>query len=362
MYRTAVFPARYVQGPGSLGTLGTECASFAQKVLCLVDNTLPEGTTSMVGGKGAELIIAPTAPRCTMATIAEVVAEAGKTGADAVAALGGGKIIDLGRAAADDLGLPFVSVPTVAASDAPCSALAVVYDDEGRVVTDRFVRFNPQLVLVDSTVIAAAPARFFAAGMGDALATFYEAVACKRSGAGNLCGGQQTRLAMAVAELCRDTILGHGSAALEEMKSGKPGAAFEAVLEANILLSGIGFESGGVAAAHAIHHGLAELPETHGALHGEKVAFGVLVELALNDASDTEIAEIASFNSLVSLPRTLEALGISETDRAIPAIARRATQAGEIIHNEPFPVDQPMVERAIRRADAIGRTTMGHHQ
>lgn len=362
MFRTAVFPARYVQGPGALGRLGTECAPFAQKVLCLADKTLPDGIAGQLGGDGAELIVSPTPPHCTMEAIAGVVAEAGKTGADAVAALGGGKVIDLGRAAADDLGLPFVSVPTIAASDAPSSALAVIYDDEGRVVSDQFVRSNPQLVLVDSAVIAAAPARFFAAGMGDALATYYEAVACKRSGAGNLCGGQQTRLAMGVAELCRDTILGHGAIALEETKSGNPGEAFEAVLEANILLSGIGFESGGVAGAHAIHHGLAELPETHGALHGEKVAFGVLVELALRDASDSEIAEIAWFNSLVGLPLTLEALGISDADSAIPVIARRATQAGEIIHNEPFPVDRPMVEAAIRRADTIGKTMTGRDQ
>lgn len=362
MLRTAVFPARYVQGPGALGSLGTECASFAQKVLCLADNTLPEGITHRAGGEGAELIIAPVAPSCTEIAIAKVVSAARKTNVDAIAAMGGGKIIDLGRAAADDLGLPFVSVPTIAASDAPSSALAVIYDDEGRVVKDRFVRSNPKLVLVDSTVIAAAPSRFFAAGMGDALATYYEAVACQKSGAGNMCGGQQTRLAMAAAELCRDTILDQGADALEEIKSGNPGADFEAVLEANILLSGIGFESGGVAAAHAIHHGLADLPETHEALHGEKVAFGVLVELALNDTSDAEIAEIARFNSMVDLPYTLEGLGITDPDTAIPAIASRATQAGEIIHNEPFEVDQIMVEAAIRRADVIGRTTMERQQ
>lgn len=362
MLRTAAFPARYVQGPGVIGQLGAESAAFAQRVYCLVDNTLPTGTVPMGGGDGAALFFSPTAPHCTESAIGNVVSAARREYADAVAALGGGKIIDLGRAAADDLGLPFVSVPTIAASDAPCSALAVIYDDEGRVVRDRIVRSNPRLVVVDSTVIANAPARYFSAGMGDALATFFEVEARRRSGASNLCGGRATHLAVAAARLCRDIILEQGAIALEECKLNTPGAAFETVLEANILLSGIGFESGGVAGAHAIHHGLADLPETHRALHGEKVAFGVMVELALNDADDAEIHKIARFNQSVDLPCTLAALGISNHDAAVPAIARRATRQGEIIHNEPFHVDQKTAEAAIRRADTIGNTVMEYQQ
>lgn len=362
MLRVASFPSRYVQGPGVLKQLGAECASFAKRVLCLVDNTLPDGIAYRVGSGNVQLILAPVVPTCTDSAIAETVEAAKVEGADAIAAMGGGKIIDLGRAAADTLDLPFVSIPTVAASDAPCSALAVIYDEEGRVVRDQFVRSNPRLVVVDSDVIAAAPARFFAAGMGDALATFYEAEACRKSGAENLCGGRQTLLAMAVAELCRDTILESGAAALAEIQVGTPGIAFESVLESNILLSGVGFESGGVAGAHAIHHGLADLPETHGALHGEKVAFGVLVELVLNGVEDAEIEKIARFNVSVGLPCTLQQLGVSDLETAVPAIARRATRAGEIIHNEPVPIDQNMVEKAIRHADSIGREIQGNQQ
>ena len=127
------------------------------------------------------------------------------------------------------------------------------------------------------------------------------------------------------------------------------------MLEATILLSGLGFESGGVAAAHAFHHGLADIAETHGALHGEKVAFGVLAELALNDRSDAEILELARFNQSVALPVTLAGLGINDADSAIPRIAARATRPREIIHNEPMPVDQALAEAALRRADQLGR-------
>jgi len=162
-------------------------------------------------------------------------------------------------------------------------------------------------------------------------------------------------LAMAVAATCRDTILELGATALEACRKGEPNEAFEAVLEANILLSGIGFESGGVAAAHAIHHGLAELPETHHFLHGEKVAFGVLVELALNGASDEELKQMVDFNRTVGLPTCLADLGVTDMEAALPAVITRATRPGEIIYNEPVPITAAFVETAIRRADAVGR-------
>lgn len=355
MMRTAVFPGRYVQGPGALSQLGTEAARFAARVLVFADEGLPTEVTGAVGGDGVDMVMKSVQAACTEQTIADAAAAAKSMGADAIAAMGGGKVIDLGRSAADDLKIPFISVPTVAASDAPCSSLSVVYDDHGAVLYDRFVRSNPRLVVVDSTVIAKAPARFFAAGIGDALATYYEAAVCAAAQASNCCGGLQTRLAMAAAETCRDTVLSLGAKALADCREGRVTPEFEAVLEANILLSGIGFESGGVAAAHAIHHGLADLHETHGALHGEKVAFGVLVELALNNKDDTDIIEIARFNRTVGLPVTLANLGISDIEAAIPKVVVRATRAGEIIYHEPMEITADLVEAAIRRANLIGQ-------
>jgi glycerol dehydrogenase len=353
--RTAVFPGRYVQGAGVLKRFGVEAARLGHKVLMVVDNTLPPGTLDGFNAEGVTATRFNVNPACTEAAIGVVSGNARQAGVDMIAGFGGGKVIDLGRASADDLGLPYISVPTVAASDAPCSSLSVIYDSDDRVVQDRFVRKNPDLVLVDSVVIAKAPARFFSAGMGDALATFYEADACRRAGAANLCGGKGSLLAHAAARLCLDTVLEKGPAALAACRQDRPSSEFEDVLEATILLSGLGFESGGVAAAHAFHHGLADIAETHGALHGEKVAFGVLAELALNDRSDAEILELARFNQSVALPVTLADLGIDDAGSAIPRIAARATRPREIIHNEPMPVDQALAEAALRRADQLGR-------
>ncbi len=352
--RTAQFPNRYVQGPGALSLFGQEAGRLGSHCLVLIDSNLPQAIIDAIdiGDLRAERLLVK--PACTPDAIDAAVEQARKLGVDMIAGMGGGKVVDLGRATADEMRLPFISVPTIAASDAPCSALAVVYGNDGKVLFDRFVRKNPDLVLVDSAVVATAPGRFLAAGIGDALATYFEADACFRSGANNVCGGQATRLAHATARLCLETILEKGAAAIAVCGSGRPTAEFEDVIEAAILLSGIGFESGGVAAAHAFHHGIAELPESHGALHGEKVAFGVLAELALNNASDDRIAEIARFNLSIGLPVCLSDLGITASEQAVPEIASRATREGEIIHNEPFPVTPELAAAALSRADVIG--------
>lgn len=144
------------------------------------------------------------------------------------------------------------------------------------------------------------------------------------------------------------------TAAMDECRAGEPGEALEVVLEANVLLSGIGFESGGVAAAHAIHHGLADLPETHGALHGEKVVFGVMVELVLNGTDTVEMAEIANFCRSVGLPVCLADLGVDATPEQIWKIATRATRPGEIFYNEPVEITLEIVAKALAAADQVG--------
>jgi glycerol dehydrogenase len=155
-------------------------------------------------------------------------------------------------------------------------------------------------------------------------------------------------LAYEIARFCRDTIFEHGEKALAECDAKTAGPALERVVEANILLSGIGFESGGVAAAHAIHHGLCELEDVHHHLHGEKVAIGVLAGLKLHGA-DEEFERVRAFCRAVRLPTRLADIGIAEvTEEKLAIVARRACRPGEIIHNEPMPVTEDMVVAALK--------------
>lgn len=97
-------------------------------------------------------------------------------------------------------------MPTIASTDAPCSALSVIYSDEGVFEKYLFLPANPNMVLVDTAVVAAAPVRLLVAGMGDALATYFEARACEASGATTVWAAKTTLAAMGLARLCYDTL------------------------------------------------------------------------------------------------------------------------------------------------------------
>lgn len=351
MVKGVRFPGRYLQGPGILDRLGAEAAAFAPRALVLLDKGisgfLRKPVEAAMRGH-AEVQIREHGGECSESEIARVVKAARGHGAGVVVGAGGGKALDTAKAAARDCGLPIIVVPTVAASDAPCSALAVIYNDDGTVAYDSFLPRNPDLVLVDTTIIANAPARFLAAGIGDALATFYEAESCRQSSAHNCLGMPGLPLAFDVASSCRDAIFTFGSEALAECDARTAGPALERVVEANILLSGIGFESGGVAAAHAIHHGLCELDDVHHHLHGEKVAIGVLAGLKLHK-NEAEFARVRAFCEGVRLPLRLRDIGIDDaTEEKLHTVAARACRAGEIIHNEPIPVTPAMVVEALQ--------------
>ena len=148
--------------------------------------------------------------------------------------------------------------------------LSVIYTPEG--VFDHYLVLptNPNLVLVDTGIVARAPVRLLVAGMGDALATWFEADASAASSAKNLPGGSVTQAALALAGLCYDLLMEHGYRAMLAVEKGVVTEDVEKVVEANTLLSGLGFESGGLAAAHAIHNGITALEETHPFYHGER--------------------------------------------------------------------------------------------
>ena len=139
--------------------------------------------------------------------------------------------------------------------------------------------------------------------------------------------------------------------------------AVQKIVEANTLLSGLRFESGGLAAAHAVHNGLTALPATHDYTHGDKVNLGTLTQLALEDTSTAEIHEFIVFCTGVGLPTTLEEVGLRDPDRDdLMTVANTATMPSETIHNMPFPVDAEIVCGAIRRGRVRSSVPRGHRQ
>ncbi|BCV19199.1 hypothetical protein ATOBIA_N14890 [Atopobiaceae bacterium P1] len=249
--------------------------------------------------------------------------------------------------------------PTIASSDAPCSALSVLYTDDGAFDEYLFLPSNPNLVLMDTTVIAASPVRLTVSGMGDALATYFEARACVNSDADTCAGGKSTLAAYALAKLCYETLLEDGLKAKIALDAGANTSAVDHIVEANTLLSGIGFESCGLAGAHAIHNGLTLLPETHELYHGEKVAFGTLTQLVLEDVPTDELEEVLDFCCELGLPVTFAQVGIEDpTPEKLMTVAQGACAEGDTMGNMPFEVTPQMVVDALKGADALGRAAL----
>jgi glycerol dehydrogenase len=361
MLKVFCAPARYTQGPNATEQLGAE-----------IRNLGLEGPAIIVAGKNAIRLLSetwvktfaevgmrhevfPFAGECTAAEIRRGCQAAQAMKTNVVIAAGGGKTLDTARAIASDLSLPIVNCPTIASSDAPCSALSVIYTEAGTVEEYRIYRRNPDLVLVDTAVIAKSPIRPLVAGMGDALATWFEAKVCVDGGVKNMRGGASTRSALALAELCYKTLLADGVAAIAALKRQEANDSLERLVEANTLLSGLGFESSGLAAAHAVHNGLTTAHGTHDFMHGEKVAFGLVTQLMLESQPQSVVNEVLTFSNSVGLPTTFEEIGIGCPSRELlETVAKRATAPGETIHNEPIAMTPELVVEAMRAADAAG--------
>jgi glycerol dehydrogenase len=361
-------PSRYTQGKNATAVLGAEMAGLGLSGPALIVGgrspirLLSETWKSTFAEAGIAYAVHSFGGECSLAEIERIKQAAKQNKSQVIVGAGGGKVLDAARAAAADLNISVVNCPTVASSDAPCSALSVIYSDEGVVQGSRFYRKNPDLVLVDTQIVAMSPPRLLVAGMGDALATWFEAKTCVEGHVKNMRGGLSTQSALALAKLCFETLLDDGADALRAVQTQVVTPALERLVEANTLLSGIGFESSGLAAAHAVHNGLTTIAATHAYLHGEKVAFGLMTQLVMEGQPRSVMHRVLSFATEVGLPITLAEVGLTELSKEqLSKIAVRATAENETIHNEPFEVAPEMVADAIMAADTIGRAWQADH-
>jgi len=365
MKSVLIAPRKYIQGRGVLGELGDYLKLLGTRPLVLWDpcvkGIVGQTVTSSVQRAGLELIAVDFQGEATKEERDRVTAIAKENGADVSVGVGGGKVLDVAKGVAVEAGLKVVTCPTIASNDSPTSAASVWYDADHQFIGFDCWPFNPDVILVDTEVIAAGPVRAFVAGMGDALSTWIEAAAAYKSRTQNIAGGLPTMAALAIAELCYRTLLEHGLDAKRAVEQHVVTPAVEKVVEANVLLSGLGFESGGLATAHMVGNLLSNVPECKDLMHGEKVGFGIVTQLCLDDDVDVdEVYAVVDFAIEIGLPVTLADVNLEGVPRdRLREIGDLCAGEGSLCHNHPFEVTSQAVVDAMIAADALGRERKG---
>jgi len=387
--RVLLAPLRYVQGPDALQQLGEQLQVFRIKNPLVVAppevrEKIGSTITESLESRGLSFAFIEFGGECTWKEIERIKNACIKGSHDAIVNCGGGKTLDAGRCAASGpatnvekeppevfpkfgAGVPCINVPTIAATDASTSAASLIYSERGTVEATMIFPTNPTMVLVDTSVIAKSPVRLLVSGMGDALATYFEADMCHRTASPSLqTNAPSTRTARVLGRLCFDLLMEHGVQAKAEAEAGLAGPGIEAIVEANVLLSGLGFESGGLSASHAVgqaFHYIRERFRQH-LFHGELVGFGTLTQLVMEGREPQFLDRIFGFCKAVGLPTTFEEMGLEGvTDAELEKVALAASRdilirsfvgAREIRDEQGRFFDHREILRCLKVTDAYG--------
>jgi glycerol dehydrogenase len=360
MSRVLASPLKYIQGPGEISRIQDRLSHLGGPVLFVMGRTAFSSLKPVIEESyrtcDTRLVFEQFGGECTRREIARLRAVSRTHGCTVVVGVGGGKALDTAKGVAYYENIPVISVPTIASTDAPTSAIAVTYTEDHIFDGNLQLLRNPELVLADTDVISRAPVRFLVAGMGDALSTYFEARANAASDHDNFAGGKSTNVSLALARLCYEILIRDGIKAKQAAENQVCSRELENIIEANIYLSGIGFESSGLACAHSVYNAFTRLPSCHTMYHGELVAFGTLVQLVLEKAKRTEIDEVLRFCTGVGLPVTFAGISERELTRdELMTVAVAASGPGSFMDSEPFAVTPEMVLDAMVAADAMGR-------
>ena len=345
----AIAPARVLRGENCLADSGSEIAALGTRPL-IVGGTQ---TLAVVRGLNtlSELTIqtANYAPDCAESSLTRLKDAVEQHRADVIIGVGGGKALDLSKLLAYQCRLPVITIPTSGATCAAWTALSNVYSEAGAFQYDVALHRCPDLLILDYSLIRTAPQRTLVAGIGDAIAKWYEAsVSSGDSSATLLISAVQQ------ARVLRDILLQKSAIALKNPDSD----AWREVVDATVLLAGVIGGIGGAecrtVAAHAVHNGLTHLTEAHDLLHGEKVAYGILVQLRLeemvqgNQLAASARKQLLRFYREIGLPRSLEDLGLGDISLAqLRRVTAIATQPQSDIHRLPFAVSTEQLAAAM---------------
>ncbi len=346
----SIAPAQVIRGSGVLAESGGLFARLGNRPLLVGGDKSLSAALPLLSAATADLdsATATYTKDCSESTLAGLHEAADTHSADFVIGIGGGKALDAAKLLAYQRQLPIVTVPTSAATCAGWTALSNVYSEAGAFLYDVSLPKCPDAIVLDYDLVATAPQRTLVAGIGDAIAKWYEA---------SVSSGHSTHTmiigAVQQARVLRDILFQKSAAAI----ANPGGDEWREVVDASVLMAGVIGGMGGpqcrTVAAHAVHNGLTHVA-AHGTLHGEKVAYGILVQLRLeemaanNSLAATARQQLIQFYNQLSLPTSLANMGMDQiTVAQLQQAATVACREGSDIHHLPFSVQPAQLMAAM---------------
>lgn len=351
-------PLRYLQGSGALESLGALVAPYGPRPVVVTDpfvrGLLWERVEAILRSSGLSPVLRVLEDEITAAACDAMSEGVRNVGTGVVVGLGGGKALDTAKAVSLRLGVPVVTVPSVASNDSPTSKAVAMYDEEHRMVAVDQLPANPHAVLVDTALIAQAPTHFLRAGIGDAVAKRFEAAACAAGNGVTTLGTRPLLVGAVLADACYSTIRTHAAAGLAACERGEVTVDLENLVEAVVLLSGMGFENGGLSLAHSLTRGLMRARGASSALHGEHVAWATLVQRVAEAAPIEEVEDLRTFLRSVRLPVSLAGLGMSDPTLEEVRDIATWTMTAPHLANLARPVSEDDIVAAILQVELNG--------
>lgn len=352
-------PGRYVQGYGEIRNVRKHLSWIGDPYLIIASRNRIKDLGQVIKesfGEGFKIVFAQFGGESTRQEVERLVDIAEEEGCKGVIGLGGGRVIDAAKAVGYYLKTPTVIIPTIAATDASPSSCSILYHEDGTFDEELALGKNPDVVLVDTEIIMNAPVRFLVAGMGDALSTYPAARVCYEGYKDSDLGGKPSETSITLAKLSYDILMKHGLLAKIACEQKVLTKDLNKVIETNVLLSGLGFETNGGASDHSFYYGFCSLTDREEHMyHGEYVAFSTLCMLVMDGVPKEELDEVYRFCISVGLPVCFGDLKMENLTEEEYRTMAEATLSQAPTHNHPYEVTAAEAIAAMKTADALGK-------
>ena len=353
----SVYYCNYTIGKAPYEKVSSICSSYGSKILLIGGEKAMNAALSRledsIKGSSLQIIDAVVFGKDCTYSQAEIWAEHAKNiGADMIFGMGGGKALDTAKAAGEKAGLPVFTFPTIAATCAGTTALSVVYKDDGNFDSFYFYEKPAAHCFIDLTVIASAPVKYLQAGMGDTIGKYFESHFASRGD----CLSHPSALGVNTSNMCYFPLLEYGEQALIDCENNEVTDALEEAVLANIVSTGLVsllvLDDYNCAIAHSVYYGLVLLQGFEEKwLHGNVVAYGVLVQLAV-DKKLNEAKELKNFLIRLKIPTTLKEMDVDVTRENLSAVLKE-TVTGPDMEHIPYKVSEDMVFDAIKFIETL---------